>query len=881
MSRAQGWLARLVDPLRSRRSDAEIDDELRSHLEFHIEDNIRRGMTPEEARRDAWMALGGFERSRDEYREQRGFPVIDSLTRDTRHALRLLRKSPGFSLTAIAILALGIGANAAIFSVVNAIVLKPMPFADASRIVRIWHTPPQEQFPGIRRFSVSPANYLDWKAQSTAFDHVAVFGYRQANLTGRGEPDALTGVGVSGEFFQVLHASPLVGRLLEPGDDDEAHAHVVVLSEHTWNSRFGGDRRVVGQPIRLNGDSYTVVGVLPDRLRYPLQADLWRPLAWNAEERAIRGNHNYAVIAHLAPGVDLARAQGELTTISKRLETQYPADDKGWGAVVVPLHDAVVGDVRVGLLVLLGAVACVLLIACANLANLMLARVLGRSREIAIRSAVGAGRWRIVQQLLVESSVLAIAGAIVGLTAAAWSVDAIVKSFGQSLPRAAEVTLDGQVVAFTAVLAIVTGVLAGVAPAWRMTRGDTAEALKQGMGRGGSHSGERRVRNVLVTAEVALALMLLVGAGLLIRTLWSLRAVNPGFDPRNVVTMEISLPQPKYPKPEQREQFTVEMLRRVRALPGVQGAGTIDSLPVEDGGSMQPIAIVGEPVRPLSEQPEIAVRTISPGYLDTVRMRVESGRDFTERDQADRPLTVLVSAATARRFWPQGSPIGKRIVLGLISNDPREVVGVVNDVKVHGLSAADMQAVYVPEAQVRFGFATLVVRAAGDPLGLVPAVTAAIHTIDAEQPIVEVHTMDEIIGESIAQQRFAMRLLTAFAALALLLASIGIYGVLSYGVRQRVQEIGIRMALGAARSDVVRMVVIEGLKPTLVGLAVGLAGSAALGQVLSSLVFGVTPRDAATFAVVSTAVLAVGLLASLAPAYRATRVDPLLALRAD
>ncbi|HZP47233.1 MAG TPA: ABC transporter permease [Vicinamibacterales bacterium] len=880
MRRLRGWIRRAVAPIAGGRSDADIDAELRSHLELHTDDNIRAGMTPDEARRRAWIALGGVERSRDAYRDQRGFPMLDAIVRDIRHAARALVKSPGFTTTAIAILGLGIGANAAIFSVVNAVVLRPLPFPDASRLVRVWHTPPREQFPGVTRFSVSPANYLDWQAESTAFEHMAVYGYREANLTGRGEPDALQGAGVSSEFFEVLRAAPILGRVLGPGDEDPVRSHVVVLGEHIWRTRFGADPSFVGQAVTLNGEPYTVVGVLADRMRFPLRADVWLPLAWNAEERAVRGNHNYLVVARLKATADVRQANAELATISQRLERQYPADDKGWGAIVLPLQQDIVSDVRVGLLVLLGAVACVLLIACANLANLLLARGLGRSREIAIRAAVGASRARIVQQLLVESSLLAASGAAVGLAAAAWSIGLITKSFGATLPRASEVALDGRVLLYTCIVAIVTGLLAGVAPAWRMTRGDAGEALKQGMGRGGSHAGERRVRNVLVTAEVALALILLVGAGLLIRTLAQLRAVNPGIDPHHVVTMGVVLSRAEYDKP-QRAQFSDEMLRRVRALPGVEAAATIDSLPVDDGGSMQPVAIEGDAPRPLSEQPEMAVRAITPGYLDTVRMRLRDGRDFTDADRDGRPPVVLVSASTAHRFWPGRSPVGQRLVLGLLDSQPREVVGVVSDVKVHGLQSTDTQTIYVPYAQVRQGYETLVVRSAGDPMGVVPAVVGAIRSINPGQPVVDIATMDSVIGESIAQQRFAMRLLSAFASLALLLGAIGIYGVLSYGVRQRITEIGIRMALGARALDVVRMVIVEGLKPTIVGVAIGVAGALALGQALSSLVFGVTPRDAATFVVVSMVVLGVGLVASIVPAYRATRVDPLLALRAD
>ena len=807
--------------------------------------------------------------------------MIDALVRDLRHAVRQLFKSPGFSLTAVAILGLGIGANAAIFSVVNSVVLRPLPYPDSSRLVRVWHTPPREQFSGMTTFSVSPANYLDWKAQSTAFEHLAIYGFRAANLSRQGEPDALKAAGVSSEFFEVLGADPLLGRTLAPSDEDPARSHMVVLSEAVWASRFGADRGIVGRSIQLNSEPYTVVGVMPQQMKFPSWADVWVPLVWTPEQRAVRGNHNYLVIGRLRDGVDVKRAQAEMSTISQRLEQQYPADNKGWGAVVFPLHEDLVSDVRWGLLVLLGAVACVLLIACANMANLLLARVLGRARELAVRAAVGASRGRIIQQLLVESTVLALAGGAVGLLAAHWTVDLIVQSFGKSLPRAGEIALDGRVLAFTFAVAVVTGVIAGVVPAWRSTRRDANEALKQGLGRGGARAGERRVRNGLVTAEVAVALMLLVAAGLLIRTLSQLRAVDPGINPRNVVTMAVTLPESKYAKAEQYVHFFDETLRRVRALPGVEAVSGIDTLPLSGGGSTQPVAIAGEPVRPLSEQPEVAVRDVLPGYAATLGMRVVDGRDFTDADRDGRPLAVVVSAATARRFWPNQRAIGERLTLGLISNDVREVIGVVSDVRLNGLNVSDAQTIYIPAAQVPTPAMSFAVRSAVPLQTIAQSVVAAIHAVDPEQPVVDIAPMDEVIGESIAQQRFAMRLLTAFAALALLLAAIGIYGVLSYTVRQRVQEIGIRMALGAASRDVVRMVLLEGLRPTLAGLVLGIVGAAAIGRVLTSLIFGVTAHDAATFAVVASIVLAVGLVACLVPAYRATRVDPLQALRAE
>jgi len=806
--------------------------------------------------------------------------MVEALASDIRDGVRRLLKTPGFSSVAVAILGLGIGANAAIFSVVNAVVLRPLPYPDSSHVVRVWHTPPAEQFGGVSQFSVSPANYFDWKAGLTTFSHMAIYGGAPGTLVGRGEPVALRAAAVTGEYFDVLGTSPLAGRLLNPGDDDPSRNHVVVVAEQTWKSRFGGDPALVGQPIRLGTELYTVVGIMPDAAVFPEGTELWTPLVWRPGERNVRGNHNYLVIGRLRPAADVRAAQAELTTISQRLERLYPEDNKGWGAVVLPLHQDVIAGVRSELLLLLGAVVVVLLIACANLANLLLARGLGRSRDIAIRTAIGATRGRLIQQLLVESALVGLAGGVAGLLAAVGTIRAIVGVFGTALPRASQVGIDYGVLAFTSVIAIGTGLVAGVVPAWRVTRRESGDELKEGMGRAGSRAGERRVRNGLVTAEVALALVLLVGAGLLIRTLARLQAVNPGFDPRRVIAMAVGVPPARYPQPAQRVRVFEEVIRRVRAVPGVESVAATDNVPLT-GGSTQPVAIEGEAPRPLSEQPGVAVRAMSPGYIETVRMHLITGRDFTENDRVERPLVVIVSASTARRFWPNRSPLGQHLTLGLISPEPREVVGVVSDVKMRSLTAGDTQTVYVPPAQTGRAFMTLVVRTAVSPRSAVSSIVGAIHTVVPDQPVTNIRALDEVVGASMAQQRFTMQLLSAFAALALLLATIGIHGVLSYTVRQRIQEIGIRMALGAARVDIIRLVVLEGLRPTAAGLAVGIGVAAVAGRLLSSLVFGVTPHDAMTFVAVSVVVVTVGIVASLLPAYRAARVDPLRTLRAE
>jgi putative ABC transport system permease protein len=881
MREARAWLVRLFGSLRpSAAANRALADELDSHLQLHADANIRRGMTADEARRRARLALYGVEQTKDAYRDRKGFPMIDALIRDARYGVRTLAKAPAFSLAAVVILALGIGANTAMFSVVDAVILRPLPLADSSRIMRVWHTPPAEQFAGRTTFAVSPANYLDWRAQNHVFERMAIYTFGRLNLTGSGTPEAFASALVSADFFTVLGVQPMLGRTFFAGDEDSGAPNIVILSEGMWRSRFAADPAVVGRSILLDSQPHTIVGIV-HQLPLLTRTDVWVPLVWSEKDRAVRGNHNHVVIARLKPHVEVQQAQAEMATISRRLEQQYPADDKGWGALVLPLHDDMVGDVRTPLLVLLGAVAFVLLIACANLANLLLARGLTRGKELAVRAALGASRARIVQQLLVETVLLALGGAIVGLAAARLGVTAIVQAIGPALPRAGEIGVDGRVLAFTCAIAACTGLLAGVMPAWKSTRSDLNNTLKQGLGRAGSEHGERRVRHVLVVSEVALAMLLLVGAGLLIRSLEQLHGVDPGIDPQHVLTMTVAIPPTKYSKPDQQTQFFDRVLQRVRALPGVASAATIDSLPMQ-GGSTEPVAIEGQPVPPLSGQPEVAVRRIAPGYLATVRMRLLAGRDFTDADRPDRPASVLVSQSMARRFWPNANPIGRYLTLGLISDTPREVVGIVSDVKLAGLDLPDpVAAVYVPHAQVPGPLRSFVVRTTSLPESAAQSVIGALHEVDPDQPVQDVITMDEVIGAALPQRRLMMWLLTTFAGLALVLAGGGIYSVLSYTVRQRVREIGIRMALGAQPSSVLRMVVAEGMTPTLIGLAIGVVSATALGRVLTTLVFGVTPRDSTTFIVVSLIVILVGLIASAVPGYRATRVDPLQALRTE
>jgi putative ABC transport system permease protein len=813
---------------------------------------------------------------------------MNGIIQDVRYGLRQLRKSPGFTTVAILTLALGIGANTSIFSVVNGVLLRPLPLKDPNHLVRVWHTPPAKSFPGMTTFSVSPANYVDWQSQNHVFEDMAIYTYRGFTLTSSGQPEQVDGGAVSTSFFATLGVQPMLGRAFLPEEDSPGHANVVVLSYSFWQEHFGAQANIVDHNINMDGQSYLVAGVMPPSFRFPDFAQVWTPMAWSDKERAVRGNHNYMVIARLKPSVDMKQAQAEMNTISSRLEQLYPEDDKGWGAVVVPLHDDLVSDVRPALLVLLGAVAFILLIACVNVANLALAKTFSRQKEIAIRTALGASSVRVLRQILAETVLLALAAGAIGLSCAHFGVRLIMAFLADKLPHALDVGLDARVLGFTAIISLLTGIVAGVLPALRLTRADVNQALKQGLGRTDSDSSGHRTRKILVVGEVALSLMLLFGAGLMIRSFQQLRHVDPGFESRGVLTMTLSVASSKFPGPAQEISFLERVLQRVRTLPGVESAGVIDDIPLNGDRSHQPIAIEGRPALAMSEQPEVDVCIITAGYIPSLHIPLLRGRDINEADVAGRAAAILISQSMAQQFWPGENPIGKRLTMTFFPDSVREVVGVVGDVELDGLDQSRPPAtLYMPLDQVSVPSTggwnsipmTLVVRSATAPASIASAVSNAVHEVDREIPLRDILTMDDLVSNSISQQRLNMLLLGAFGGLALLLAAIGIYSVLSYSVKRRLQEIGIRLALGASLRDVLRMVLVEGMKPTLLGVAVGMAGALALGRVLSSLIYGVKPTDPFTFLAVAALLVAISLLASIFPAYRATRVDPMVALR--
>ncbi len=819
---------------------------------------------------------------------------MQTLWQDLRYGLRTMARSPGFTAVAILTLALGIGSNTAIFSVANAVLLRPLPFYEPDRLMQVWHTPPQASFPGIPTFAVSPANFLDWRSQNQTFEDMSAYGFGRYTLTGTGHPEAIRMVAATNGLFSILRAKPLLGRVFIAGEDEPGREHEVVLSNGLWRSRFAANPDIVGKNIELNGHAFTVIGVMEPGFEFPISSDpedrpqMWKPLAWTDQERGIRDDHNFGVVGRLKPGVTLKQAQADLYGISNRLAQTYPKENKGWGAIAIPMRQDLVGDVRPALLILLGAVAFVLLIACANVANLALAKSLSRRKEVAVRAALGASRRRLLQQALTESLLLALAGGTLGLLFAHYGVVLIVDFLAGRLPRSNEIALDGWVLAFTLIISLASGLAAGLLPALRMAKADLNEALKQGLGRNTSDSGGNRTRNVLVVSEVALSLMLLVGAGLMIRSLWTLHHVNPGFDPNNVVTMSVSVPTGKFTEPAQQISFFNRVLDGVRALPGVQSAGVIDSLPLSDNGSHQPIFVEGQPKLPMADLPEVDVRLISPGYMGAMHIPLLRGRDLDDSDSAGRPGAVLISESMAKQLWPNEDPIGKRLTMYFFPNLTREVVGVVADVKLNAMNETRPAAtLYASLAQMTpatgeewssFGM-NLTVRTKSDPLNVVPAITNSIRDIDPEVPLLNVRTMGDSVSASLLPEHFTMLLLVAFAGLALLLAVIGIYSVMSYSISRRTNEIGIRVALGASPSDVLRLVVRQGMTLAILGSAIGIAGALALSRLMASLLYGIKPTDPITFIVVAIVLTLVALAACYIPARRAMRVDPIIAVR--
>jgi predicted permease len=867
--------------LHRERVEKELTEELQAYVELLAEAKLREGLGLEAARRAALVELGGVEQVKENVREVRMGNFIRSARQDVRYGLRVLLKSPVFTAVAVLSLALGIGANTAIFSVVNGILFRPLPYPDSERLVAVWHTPPQESFPGLDRFSVSPANYLDWREQSRSFEQIAAYEYAGFSLSTSSDPVPVTGAAVSADFFSALRSPAARGRTFTAEEEQEGRNQVVLLSHGLWQRAFGADPSLVGRTVTLNSRSYTVVGVMPAGFQFPQEVELWVPLAWDAQQRHVRSIHDSLVVARLKPGVSLEQAQAEMSTISSRLEQQYPEDNKGWGARVIPLQEDLVGDARPALLVLFSAVGFVLLIACANVANLMLARGANRRKEIALRIALGATRGRVVRQLLTESVLLALLGGLLGLLLAHWGGELLLQLSSGSLPNPGDIGVDRWVLGFTLLISLAAGVVAGIAPALQFSKSEMGETLKQGTGRGGG-SVKQRTRKALVVCEVALSLILLVGAGLMLRSFWKLQNIDPGFDASNTLTMAVMLSSTRYSEPQQQLSFLDRVLENIKAQPGVVSAGVTTTIPLGGGGSKQPYTVEGRPAGPVAEQPLAQTRYVSTDYFKAIGIPLKQGRHFSEQDRENAPQVVVISEAMARQLWPGEDPIGKRLTPSFhLQQGPREVVGVVGDVKSSVLETAPAATMYLPYRQAPRPWLIFVARTASDPQNLIQPLTKAVYAVDREQALTDVRTMEQVLTDSLSGRRFNMTLLLAFAGLALLLAAIGVYGVMNYSVALRRRELGIRMALGAKTADVLRLVLGQGMALTLIGVGVGLLGAYALTRLMSSLLYGVGATDLLTFGSVAGVLFVVGLLASYLPARRATKVDPMIALRSE
>jgi putative ABC transport system permease protein len=871
-------LAALRNLVGSRRIDRDTDAELRAYLDLSAGEHERRGLSPDDARRAAQVDLGSTLAVADDVRDARAGQRLETLWRDLRYAVRSLRHAPAYTIAVVGVLALGIGADTAVFSLVRAVLLNPIPLPDGAGLVRVLHTPPPASFPGIKVFAVSPANYLDWKAQNHVFAATAVYQTFRRTLTGGDQAESVPVAAVESSLFAVVRARPAIGRPFDANETVPGHDEVALVSMGFWRQHFG-DAPLAGQTVMLDNRRYAVIGVMPASFTWPAwaitNASIWVPLAWDATERAVRSNHNYQVIARLRPGMTVADAKADMDEISKRLAHDYPNEDTDWGAMVLSLRDLVVGDVRQPLVILSGAVGFVLLIAVANAANLMLGRALGRRRELAIRLAIGGSQRRVIEQLLMEALVVAVATAAIGWALAKGALSIFGTFLADQLPRAAEVVMDGRMFAFALAVSVATGLVAALGPAVAASRAGLQGNLKRGMGQNVLSGTGQASRRLLVGAEVALSLVLLVGAGLMIRSTAALADVDPGFDPSHLVTVTVGLPRSKYASPALASQFFDRTLDGIRALPGVTSAAFVDDVPLT-GGSIQPFGIVGRPPSRATDEFEIGTRTASPGYLKTLGVPLIRGRDLDAHDAH----AVLISATAARAFWPGQDPLGHRLNFTFTPGVTWDVVGIVGDVKLEGLdSTASAAAAYQWQSERPWTFEIFVARTTGPPAQMAAPILRVMHGIDPDLSARDVSTMDERMAATTASRRFEEDLLALFALVALVLAAAGLYSVLAHLVRGRAREIAVRSALGAGVPDVLRMVLVEAAKPTLGGLVLGLAGSLLLAPVLKTLVFGVTTFDPTTLAAVMLVMLVVAVVAGVGPAYRAVRLDPVKVLR--
>jgi putative ABC transport system permease protein len=886
--------------LRKRMID-DLEQDIREHIEIETQDNIGRGMSPEDARHAAMRKFGNVTRVKEETREVWSFLWIEHLLQDIRFGVRMLRRSPGFAAAAVLTLALGIGANTAIFSVVNAVLLRPLAYRDSPSLVNIWGKFEKD---GIPQNWISEPEYWDLLDHNESFAQVAAYALGgRANLTRVDAPPVqVSEASTTADVLPMLGIVPVVGRSFSGEEDKPGHSHYVLLSYALWESQFGGDPNIVAKPVQLDGEAYSIVGVLPKQFSLGGKQDLWVPLGLDRAKPQGRGSHYLHVVGRLKPGVNPVQASAALVTLAGDLRRGYPNDygpeSKNFDMYMVPVKEQLIGRIRPALLVLLGAVVFVLLIACANVANLMLARASAREKELAIRAAMGAGRTRLVRQLLTESLLLGLAGGLLGLVLAYWGVNALRALVPPNTPRMDEVQLDSAVLAFTFGVSLLTGLFFGLVPSWHIARNDLREALSEA-GRGTSVSGKTlHLRSWLVVSELALAVLLLVGAGLLIRSFNRLLDVSPGFQTQHLLTMELSLPEKTYPDGAPVQKFFTELLASVKTVPGIQSAGAVSQLPLSDSytsGSVffEDTSIPDIPkLAILGNLPymEIDQRAATSEYFQAMQIPLVRGRLLNEADDASALLVAVVDTNFAHRFWPQGDAIGRRVSIDTMPNSNpqmprwRTIVGVVGHVKHYALDVEGREQIYFPHRQPLFGvFAprdmTLAVRTSQDPGSVTNAIRERIFAIDKGLPPYNIATMDQLVSTSVAQPRLNLSLLVAFAVLALVLAAVGVYGVMAYAVTQRTHEFGIRTALGASPTDVLKQVFLEGGRLAALGLALGLIAALLLTRLMASLLFGVSPSDPITLGLVAVILALVAFAACYIPARRAARVDPVIALR--
>lgn len=864
-------------PRKNREED--LERELRSHLDSEAAEQEASGLSEEEARYAAQREFGNTTVVKEDVRQMWAWTSVEQFGQDLSYGLRSLAKNPGFTTVAGLTLALGIGANTAVFSVVDTVLFRPLPYPQSERLVQMWSTNANTNRWGI--WTAYP-RFDDWRRLATAFEEMAAVRFWVVNLGGGDHPEALNAVVTSSRLFQVLRVEPMLGRTFLAEEDQPGHDHVIILSHGLWGRRFGSDSAVVGRTVSIDRQSYTVIGVMPPGFRFPpdlspaQSIDAWLPPSPDPS-RNERGSNNYYVIARLMPGITAAHAQAEMDSINHGLAEKH-SEDRDLGVKVAVWQQQVGSDVHPALQILWGAISLVLLIACANVANLLLARGTARQREVALRQALGAGRARLTRQWLTESVILALFGGIVGLALAYLGLEIFIR-LAPDIPRLNEITMDAHVLIFSAALTLGTGLLFGIMPALYSSRTDSQGSLKESGSRLTASSGRARVRSVLVTTELALALMLLTGACLLLRSFVNVQRVDPGFNAQNLLTAFVMLPPSKYPEPRSQAAFFHQLMERIALIPGVECAGGADSAPMlsNDAG---PVSIEGYVARPGEKEIQAERPKITPDYFRAMGIRLLRGRPFTWADNENSPPVAIIDEAAARQYWPNTDPMRKRVRLE--DGGPpvwRQVIGVVRNVRQDGLIEAARPEVYAPLQQSPVPYLVLAVRTRVEPAALTRAIRHAVMVADKDEPLFHIQTMQQVVSDSVATRRFQMGLLALFASLALMLAAVGIYGLVSYSVSQRTHEIGIRIALGAKREHVLRLVLRQTLRLAAGGVVLGIGGALILTRFLSSLLFGVSPNDPLTFVAVSMLLAGVATAASFIPAWRATRVDPMVALR--